>query len=104
MTFNGTKVGSAASGTSPGNGFVDLAFPTQYKTSNWGVEGGYQTSKATFALRWDYSKFENSNETLYLDQPVLRRQPPRRDVAAAGKRVQQVHGDRQTIATCRGTR
>ena len=33
----------------------------EYKTSNWGVEGGYQTSKATFSLRWDYSKFENAN-------------------------------------------
>ena len=71
VTFDGTKVGSAASGTSPGNGYVDLAFPTQYTTSNWGVEGGYQTGKATYALRWDYSKFENSNETLLWTNPYF---------------------------------
>ncbi len=53
----------AANGTSPGNGYTDLRFPTTRKTSNWGVEGGYQTGKATFALRWDYSKFENDNST-----------------------------------------
>ncbi len=64
VTFNGTRVGSASNGTSPGNGFTDLAFPQDFKTSNWGVEGGYQSSKMTFAVRWDYSKFENSNETL----------------------------------------
>ncbi len=64
VTFSGTKVGSAALGTSPGNGYVDLAIPTQYKTSNWGAEAGYQTSKATYAIRWDYSKFSNSNDTL----------------------------------------
>ena len=34
VSFSGTKVGSAANGTSPGNGFVDLAFPTQYTTDN----------------------------------------------------------------------
>ena len=49
VTTEGTKVGAAAGGTSPGNGYVDLAFPTEYKTSNWGAEGGYQSSKMTFA-------------------------------------------------------
>jgi outer membrane protein OmpA-like peptidoglycan-associated protein len=71
VTFSGTKVGSAANGTSPGFGFVDLAIPTQYKTSNWGAEGGYQTGKATFALRWDYSKFDNSIPTLDWTNPYF---------------------------------
>ena len=71
MTFNGTKVGSAANGTSPGNGYVDLAIPTQYKTSNWGAEAGYQTGKATFALRWDYSQFDNSIKTLDWTNPFF---------------------------------
>ena len=48
-----------------------LRFPTNTKTSNWGVEGGYQTSKATFALRWDYSKFENDNTTLQWTNPFF---------------------------------
>jgi hypothetical protein len=71
VTFDGTKVGSAANGTSPGNGFVDLAFPTQYTTSNWGAETGYQSAKATFAVRWDYSKFENDNETFQWTNPYF---------------------------------
>src|SRR5262245_5113778 len=71
VTFNGTKVGSAANGSSPGNGFVDLAFPTQYTTSNWGAEGGYQSGKATFSVRWDYSKFENDNQTLKWTNPFF---------------------------------
>lgn len=71
VTFNGTRVGSASNGTSPGNGFTDLAFPQDFKTSNWGVEGGYQSSKMTFAVRWDYSKFENSNETLRWTNPFF---------------------------------
>jgi hypothetical protein len=71
VTFSGTKYGAAANGTSPGNGYVDLAFPTSYTTSNWGAEGGYQTSKATFAVRWDYSKFENDYETLQWTNPYF---------------------------------
>jgi len=71
VSFNGTRVGSAANGTSPGNGYTDLAIPQDFKTSNWGAEGGYQSSKATFAVRWDYSKFENSNETLRWTNPYF---------------------------------
>ena len=71
VTFSGTRVGSAANGTSPGNGYTDLAIPQDFKTSNWGAEGGYQSSKATFAVRWDYSKFENANETLRWTNPFF---------------------------------
>ena len=71
VSFSGTKVGSAANGTSPGNGYVDLAIPTEYTTSNWGVEGGYQSGKATFAARWDYSKFDNANSTLQWTNPYF---------------------------------
>ncbi len=71
VKFNGTRVGSAANGTSPGNGYTDLAIPQDFKTSNWGVEGGYQTGKATFAVRWDYSKFENDNPTLLWTNPYF---------------------------------
>jgi outer membrane protein OmpA-like peptidoglycan-associated protein len=71
VSFSGTKVGSAANGTSPGNGYVDLAIPTEYKTSNWGVEGGYQSGKATFSARWDYSKFDNANSQLLWTNPFF---------------------------------
>ena len=71
VSFSGTKPGSAANGTSPGNGYVDLAIPTEYTTSNWGVEGGYQSGKATFAARWDYSKFDNANSQLLWTNPYF---------------------------------
>ena len=71
VKFEGTKVGSAALGTSPGNGYIALPFPVQTTTDNFGVEGGYQTSKATVALRWDYSKFNNDNSQLNWTNPFF---------------------------------
>ncbi len=71
VSFDGTRVGSAANGTSPGFGYMDLAIPQQFQTSNWGVEGGYQSSKATLSLRWDYSKFTNDNQTLRWTNPYF---------------------------------
>ncbi len=71
VKFDGTKVGSASNGTSPGNGYVSLPIPIQNYTTNAGVEGGYQSGKLTFALRWDYSKFNNSDETLKWSNPFF---------------------------------
>ncbi len=71
VKFTGTKVGAAANGTSPGNGYVDLAFPNNSKTSNVGVEGGYQSGKASVAVRWDYSKFDNGSQTLGFTNPYF---------------------------------
>jgi outer membrane protein OmpA-like peptidoglycan-associated protein len=69
VKFDGTKVGSGALGSSPGNGYMTLPIPVQTSTKNVGVEGGYQTSKATYSLRWDYSKFDNALNTLYWSNP-----------------------------------
>ena len=41
VTWSGSKSGSSSQGTSPGNGFVELAFPVDYTTRNAIVEGGY---------------------------------------------------------------
>jgi outer membrane protein OmpA-like peptidoglycan-associated protein len=71
VTFTGTKVGSAANGSSPGNGFVDLAIPTSYKTKNLGLEAGYQSGKATYSVRWDYSRFNNGDDTLQWTNPFF---------------------------------
>lgn len=60
---SGTKVGSSSQGLSPGNGYVDLAFPVDYETRNASVEGGYSTKTMHFALSWLTSKFENENES-----------------------------------------
>ena len=66
-----------------------------FTTSNCGVEGGYQTSKATFAVRWDYSKFDNDNETLRWTNPYFGGNQPRHELPRAGQHVQQVHAHRQ---------
>jgi len=71
VNFNGTRPGSGANGTSPGNGYTDLAFPQDFKTTNWGTEAGYQSSKYTFSVRWDYSQFDNGNETLKWTNPYF---------------------------------
>ena len=71
VKFDGTKVGSGALGSSPGNGYIALPIPVQYSTTNWGAEGGYQTSTATYALRWDYSHFDNSQQVLSWANPFF---------------------------------
>ncbi len=71
VKFDGTKVGSASNGTSPGNGYVALPIPIQNYTTNAGVEAGYQSGKLTAALRWDYSKFNNQDETLQWTNPFF---------------------------------
>jgi MtrB/PioB family decaheme-associated outer membrane protein len=60
----GIKNGAGSQGTSPGNGFIDLAFPTSWTTNNYMGEIGYQTPKANIALSYLYSKFKNDNELL----------------------------------------
>lgn len=64
VTQSGSKVGSSSQGMSPGNGYVDLVFPTEYSTRNASVEGGYNTKKMHFAVSWMTSKFENDNESI----------------------------------------
>jgi hypothetical protein len=49
VNFSGTRPGSGANGTSPGNGYTDLAFPQDFKTSNWGAEA--VTSRASSRCR-----------------------------------------------------
>jgi MtrB/PioB family decaheme-associated outer membrane protein len=71
VKFDGTKVGSGANGTSPGNGFMDLAIPVGYTTSNASVEGGYATRTMQFSLNYLYSHFDNDNTTLQWTNPYF---------------------------------
>jgi len=64
ITWKGAKPGASSQGTSPGNGFVELSLPVDYKTQNLVVEGGYNTRAMHFDLSWMLSKFENSNEVV----------------------------------------
>lgn len=61
VQFDGNKLFAASQGTSPGNGFVDLAGPVDYKTDNLVLEGGYSTREMLFNLAVLWSKFDNSN-------------------------------------------
>jgi len=63
VTTSGTKPGSASQGTSPGNGFVELAFPVDYTTRNTTLEAGYNGKTIHGAISWMASKFENDNES-----------------------------------------
>ncbi|MEG0821150.1 MAG: MtrB/PioB family outer membrane beta-barrel protein [Burkholderiaceae bacterium] len=61
VQFDGNKLFAAAQGTSPGNGFVDLAGPVDYKTDNLMLEGGYAAREMLFNVAVLWSKFDNAN-------------------------------------------
>jgi MtrB/PioB family decaheme-associated outer membrane protein len=63
LTTSGSKPGSSSQGSSPGNGFVELAFPVQYKTRTASAELGYNTRQMRFDVSWMTSKFENDNDS-----------------------------------------
>lgn len=67
----GVNLTSAASGTSPGNGFVDLPSPVDYVTNNWSVEGGYTTRQGQFAVNFMKSTFTNDNPILNWTNPFF---------------------------------
>jgi MtrB/PioB family decaheme-associated outer membrane protein len=60
----GVNVFAGAQGTSPGNGFVDLPSPIEYKTRNYAFEVGHATRASHFAVNLGYSTFENENDVL----------------------------------------
>jgi MtrB/PioB family decaheme-associated outer membrane protein len=68
---DGTKIGSAANGTSPGNGFVDLAIPVDYKTTNASAEFGYNTSQYHFAVNYMVSTLDSGFKTVTWTNPYF---------------------------------
>ena len=102
VKFDGTKVGSAALGTSPGNGYIALPIPVQTSTANVGVEGGWQTQQGDVLAALGLQQVRQRDRLAQLDEPVQLglgvdrvEQPARQDVPAAGQHLQQDHGDRQ---------
>ena len=71
VTTDGTKVGSGALGTSPGNGFTDLAFPVSYTTDTVSAEAGYSTRKMQFSASYMFSRFSNDNTVLQWTNPFF---------------------------------
>jgi len=71
VKWQGSKIGSGALGTSPGNGFIDLAIPVQYNTRNITGEAGYNTGTMNLSLSYLYSKFDNDNGVLFWNNPFF---------------------------------
>src|SRR5512139_196838 len=71
VTYEGIKVGAAANGTSPGNGYIDLPIPVDYRTNNASFEAGYATSKYQCSFADTYSKCDNGNETMTWSNPYF---------------------------------
>ncbi|HUL57323.1 MAG TPA: MtrB/PioB family outer membrane beta-barrel protein, partial [Usitatibacter sp.] len=71
FTFQGTKPGSGAVGTSPGQGYMDFAIPVSYTTSNASAEVGYTAPGMHFAVNYLYSRFDNGQQTLTWTNPFF---------------------------------
>ena len=71
VKVDGTKIGSGALGTSPGNGFADLTIPVRNKTSNFSFETGYSEAKMILSLSYLYSKFDDDLATLSWSNPFF---------------------------------
>lgn len=65
------KADSAALGTSPGNGFIDLPYPVDWVTRNFSAEAGYQSPRGHLSVSYLYSKFKNDNEFLNFQNPFF---------------------------------
>lgn len=66
---DGTKIGSAANGTSPGNGFTDLIIPLDYRTTNASAEFGYSSAAYHFAVSYMVSRFDSGFKTVTWNNP-----------------------------------
>ena len=71
VKFDGTKNGGSSNGLSPGNGYVDQAFPVQYTTNNGAFEAGYTTRTMTFTGSYMVSNFQNDNTVLTWNNPFF---------------------------------
>jgi hypothetical protein len=102
VNTDGLKVGAAANGSSPGNGYIDLPIPVDYKTTNGTFEAGYATSKYQFSFAYTYSKFESGYETMTWSNPYLTTVSTRR----TSRRTTTTSASRSTArsGSCRGTR
>lgn len=69
VTRKGIKVVAASLGASPGNGGIDLPVPVDFKTTNFGLEGGFQTRDRHFSVRFDQAKFQNENQLVRWTNP-----------------------------------
>ncbi|NBR27492.1 MAG: hypothetical protein EBT83_03630 [Betaproteobacteria bacterium] len=68
---DGIKVLAGSNGTSPGQGFVDLPSPVDFKTTNFSIEGGYASKRGQIAASWLQSRFTNANPYLNWTNPYL---------------------------------
>ncbi len=104
------KVDSAAAGTSPGNGFVDLPVAGRLRDQQLVVEGGYATKRGNFGVNFTRSTFTNDNQILRWSNPFFggtarcRAQPARRHVPPARQRSVEDRHERRAATCCHGAR
>ncbi len=61
---DGLKEISSSQGTSPGNGFVNLPVPVDFRTTNFSGEVGYATKDRVFSLSAMQSRFSNGAQLI----------------------------------------
>jgi MtrB/PioB family decaheme-associated outer membrane protein len=71
VKYDGSKLGSGANGTSPGNGFTDLSLPVEYNVDTVAGEIGYNDPKTHFAANYAYTKFNTDNLTVRWNNPFF---------------------------------
>jgi hypothetical protein len=67
----GVRLQSAANGTSPGNGFTELAIPVDWRTRVLSGEAGYASKRFLFSVNVSESKFSNANEVVSFTNPYF---------------------------------
>ena len=92
VSFSGTRVGSASNGTSPGNGYTDLAIPAGLQDEQLGRRGRLPDGQGDVRAALGLQQVRERQPDAAVDEPVLRRQQARHDLPRTGKHVQQVHG------------
>jgi len=63
-TMQGVRPLSARLGTGSGNGMIEFGAPTDYKTKDLTLDGGYSTKQGSISVNFLNSKFSNSIDTM----------------------------------------
>jgi putative beta-barrel porin MtrB/PioB len=64
ITTQGVRPLSARLGTGSGNGLIEFGGPTDYKTKDFTLDGGYSTKKGSISVNFLNSRFSNAVESM----------------------------------------
>jgi hypothetical protein len=60
-TMQGTRPFGGRLGTSSSNGMIEIGAPTDYRTKDFTLDGGYSSKKTSFTVNYLNSRFSNAN-------------------------------------------